>query len=280
MDLGDGGPYGDLYIYLLQGEVDSADEGLFGDAFLGNWVEDDTSFLFFSRPCPEIVSRFLEDRPALKRIDDFHFTYEQWQGSRLEPFKVGHIHVIPPWTQVEALDHEIRVILDPGVVFGTGLHPTTRDCLRALVYLKGLKAWKTVVDLGTGTGILAIAAVLLGGDEAFAIDLNPLCVKTTRRNVSLNGLEQAVKVQEGDALDFAEIKADLVVANIHYDVLNRLLGMETFLNKEWYLFSGLMRSQARDMKGLITGKGLELVKEWYHEMTWYTLLIKGTGVLE
>ena len=54
--------------------------------------------------------------------------------------------------------------------------------------------------------------------------------------------------------------------------------MEEFLKKEWYLFSGLMRSQVRDMKGLMTEKGLELVKEWDHEMTWYTLLVKNTGM--
>ncbi|MBW1772966.1 MAG: 50S ribosomal protein L11 methyltransferase [Deltaproteobacteria bacterium] len=272
--------YNDLYIYLLQGAVDSKEEGFLGDAFLGNWVEDSSSFLFFSEPSPEIVSRLLESRPALKLIDDYHFTYEQWQGGGLEPFKVEHIHVVPPWRSVDAAEHEIRIILDPGVVFGTGLHPTTRDCLRAMVYLRRNYVWKRVADFGTGTGILAIAAMLLGGEEVLAVDLNPLCVKTAQGNVSLNGLGQSVRVLEGDVLDFAEEAADLAIANIHYDVLHRLLGMEEFLKKEWYLFSGLMRSQVRDMKGLMTGKGLELVKEWDHEMTWYTLLVKGHGVME
>ncbi|MBW2206103.1 MAG: 50S ribosomal protein L11 methyltransferase [Deltaproteobacteria bacterium] len=272
--------YNDLYIYLLQGAVDSKEEGFLGDAFLGNWVEDSSSFLFFSDPSPEIVSRLLESRPALKLIDDYHFTYEQWQGGGLEPFKVEHIHVVPPWRSVDAAEHEIRIILDPGVVFGTGLHPTTRDCLRAMVYLRRNYVWKRVADFGTGTGILAIAAMLLGGEEVLAVDLNPLCVKTAQGNVSLNGLGQSVRVLEGDVLDFAEEAADLAIANIHYDVLHRLLGMEEFLKKEWYLFSGLMRSQVRDMKGLMTGKGLELVKEWDHEMTWYTLLVKGHGVME
>jgi ribosomal protein L11 methyltransferase len=94
-------PYHDLYIYLLEGAVDSAEEDLFGDAFLGNWVEDDSSFLFFSRPSPEKVSRFLQRHSALKLIDNFHFTYEQWQGGGLEPFKVGGVHVVPPWSTVD-----------------------------------------------------------------------------------------------------------------------------------------------------------------------------------
>lgn len=156
-------------------------------------------------------------------------------------------------------------------------HPTTRDCLRAMVHLRRNYAWKRVVDLGTGTGLLALAAVLMGGEKALAVDLNPLCVKTAQGNVSLNGLSQSIRVIEGDVLDFAEETVDLVIANIHYDVLHRLLGMEEFLKKKWYLFSGLMRSQVRDMKSLMTGKCLEVIREWDHEMTWYTLLVKGHG---
>ena len=276
----DKAPYRDLYIYLLQGAVDSKEEGFLGDAFLGNWVEDSSSFLFFSEPSPEIVSRLLESRPALKLIDDYHFTYEQWQGCGLEPFKVEHIHVVPPWGSVDAAEHEIRIILDPGVVFGTGLHPTTRDCLRAMVYLHRDYGWRGVLDLGTGTGLLALAAVLLGGEEALAVDLNPLCVRTTQHNVSLNGLEQRVKVLEGDVLNFAEEPVDLVIANIHYDVMQRLFEIQGFLQKERYILSGLMRSQVRDMKALMRGKGLEVIREWDHEMTWYTLLVKGPSRLE
>ncbi|MFC1580538.1 50S ribosomal protein L11 methyltransferase [Thermodesulfobacteriota bacterium] len=274
------GPYNDLYIYLIQGAVNSAEEGLFGEAFLGNWVEDDSSFLFFSKPSSEIVSGFLERHPALKPIDDYHFTYEQWQGGGLEPFRVEHIHVVPPWQSVSAADHEVEIILDPGVVFGTGLHPTTRNCLQAMVYLQREYRWKGVVDLGTGTGLLALAAVLLGGEEALAVDLNPLCVRTARRNVSLNGLEQCVRVLGGDVLDFAEEPADLVIANIHYDVMRKIFEIQGFLQKERYILSGLMRSQVRDIKALIRGKGLEVVREWDYEMTWYTLLVKGNGVME
>ncbi len=273
-------PYRDLYIYFLQGEVDSKEEGLLGDAFLGNWVEDDTSFLFFSRPSPEIVSRFLKGRPALRLVDHYHFTYEQWQGGGMEPFQVEHIHVVPPWRSVDSADHEIKIILDPGVVFGTGLHPTTRDCLRAMVHLSRKYPWKKMMDLGTGTGILAIAAVLLGGEEALAVDLNPLCVKTAQRNMSLNGQEQRIRVLEGNALDFAEEPADLVTANIHYDVLQRLIEKEGFLKHDGYILSGLMRSQVRDMKSRVTGKGLKVIREWQHEMTWYTLLLRANGVME
>jgi len=273
-------PYRDLHIYLIQGRVNTAEEGLLGDAFLGNWVEDNSSFLFFSEPSHDIVSRFLESRPALTLIEDHQFTYEQWQGGGLEPFQVEHIHVVPPWRSRHVQAHEIKIVLDPGVVFGTGLHPTTRDCLRAMVHLGRSHAWKRVLDLGTGTGILAIAAMLLGGRESLAVDLNPLCVKTARHNVTLNGLQQRVKVLEGDVLDFAGEGADLVIANIHYDVMRRLLEKKAFLQKEWYLFSGLMRSQAREMKHLLTAKGLVVHREWNHEMTWYTLLVKGFGEME
>ena len=127
----------------------------------------------------------------------------------------------------------------------------------------------------TGFSLIAVAAMLLGGDKALAVDLNPLCVKTALRNVAMNGLQGAIRILEGDVLDFAYEPADLVVANIHYDVMNRLMQIKGFLEKEWFIFSGLMRSQVRDLKSIMTKGGIEIIREWDHEMTWYTLLGKG-----
>jgi ribosomal protein L11 methyltransferase len=144
-----------------------------------------------------------------------------------------------------------------------------------MAHLRRKYSFQKVVDLGTGTGILALAAALLGAEQVLALDLNPLCVKTAKRNVSLNHLEKAINVVEGRAEDFVHQAADLVVANIHHAVVQRILGTKNSHEMRWFVISGLMRSQARDLKWQMEKYGLRIVKEWDHEMTWYTMLAKN-----
>jgi len=269
------GRYEDLFIYELRGRVKDKEGGYFGEHFLGNWAEENTSFLFFSTPSNEIVLEFLKKRFDLEFIDEYHFTYEQWQGGGIEPIRIADFLIVPPWEEMKAHKEEIKIILDPGVVFGNGLHPTTRDCLRAMAYLRRYDAFERVLDLGTGTGILALAGVFFGAKQVLAVDLNPLSVKTARRNVELNHLEGAIEVVEGSAEDFVGETADLVVANIHYEAMAGLLRIKGFPGKPWSIISGLMRSQARECKAKMEELDLDIIHEWDHEMTWYTFLAKN-----
>jgi ribosomal protein L11 methyltransferase len=136
-----------------------------------------------------------------------------------------------------------------------------------------------VVDLGTGTGVLALASALLGAEQVLAVDLNPLCVKTTKNNVQLNHLESRIEVREGRAEDYAEVPADLMLANIHWDVLKSLLAKEGFRKSPWIVLSGLMRSHARDLESDLALYGLSVVKAWEDEATWYTMLVSAQGEL-
>jgi ribosomal protein L11 methyltransferase len=268
-------PYQNLYIYLLDGVVAKEDEKILGEGFLGNWVEQNTSFLFFSAPCKERVRELLKARGDLKLIEEHSFTYEEWQGSRLRPVKIENFLVVPPWEKDESKEGEQTIILDPGVVFGTGIHPTTQDCLRALGQVFQHVSISKVLDFGTGSGILGLAAGFLGADHVVAVDLNPLAVKTARNNVRLNHLENVIKVMEGDVLAFVEEPADLVMANIHHDVMVKLVDKEGFRSKGSLILSGLMRSQVRDIKSRLEGHGLWIIREWDHEGTWYTLLVRS-----
>lgn len=265
-------PYQDLHIYLIEGIVSDREEAGFGEHFLGAWVEGDTSFLFFSTPARDRVASLLRTRPELRLSEEHRFTYEAWQGTRLDPVKIGRFLVVPPWNRTGVQGRDVEIILDPGVVFGTGIHPTTADCLRALDFLRERFAFRSVLDLGTGTGILALAAAALGAVEVVAVDLNPLCVKTARRNVGLNHVEKVVDVLEGSAEDFAADSADLVLANIHYDVLNHLVEGEAFRRAPWLIVSGLMRSQGRDIRKKLERCGASIAGEWDGDGTWTTLL--------
>lgn len=268
-------PYNDLFIYHLEGRFRDEDEKDLGKEYLGNWVEDNYSFLFFSADPGYGIQIILDQQSHLKLLDIYSFSYEGWQGGGFEENRVEEFIIVPPWQRSCTDIDEYKIILDPGVVFGNGLHPTTKDCIRAISFLKKHYSFKKVIDIGTGTGILAISAAHLGATDVSAVDLNPLAVKTAIKNVSLNCYEKNIKVYEGSAEYFSNNKADLLIANIHFEVIKSFFSCNGFFNKKYYIFSGLMRSQAGDLRELISRYSLSVINEWEYEMTWYTILARG-----
>ena len=268
-------PYEDVFIYLIDGILNESDEFCFGSQFIGNWVEDTSSFLFFSAPADKEVESLVKLRDDLKLNDTFKFSYEEWQGGGFQEIRIGNILISPPWNSKHVSDEFIHVFLDPGVVFGNGLHATTKDCVKALLYLARNEPYDYVLDIGTGTGILAVTAGVLGAKGVIAVDLNPLCVKTAIKNASLNCLDNIVTVAEGTAEDFINEPADLIVANIHHEVVCKLFEDIRFRTHPKFIISGLMRSQAREVREQVEKYGLIVTHEWDHEMTWHTMLIQN-----
>jgi ribosomal protein L11 methyltransferase len=265
-------PYESLFIYYLEGPVSREEERHLGPEFLGNWVEGDSSFLFFSGPSRELVHMIVDRDKRLRLIDEFQFTHEQWMGGVIKTQKVSRFLIVPPWEDAGRGSEGLKMLLDPGVVFGTSLHPTTRHCLLALLSMPDGLNCSEVLDLGTGTGIIAIGAALLGAGAVLAVDNNPLAVRTAARNVTLNGLEHAVTVREGLAEDFMDSPFDLLVANIHYEVILTLVKNEGFLQKRHFILSGLMRDQARDIKMELSRLPVEIIQEWDHDTIWHTIM--------
>jgi len=268
----DGKPYENLFIYLLEGYVDPEDEKILGHSFLGNWVEGEQSFLFFSNPAKKLITDLLSYHQNLKLVDEYRFTYEEWQGGLPEAIQIENFLIVSPWIKAIPEFKGIRILLDPGVVFGNGLHPTTRDCLKALCLTHEQRPFRDVLDLGTGTGVLSIAAAQLGAKKIIAADLNPLCVRTALRNVDLNNLGHIINVREAKAEDLVDEPADLVMANIHHAVIKSLMDLRQFKRGERLILSGLMRSQFREIKDQLRSKGFEIIKTWDHEMIWFTAL--------
>jgi len=269
--------YKDLYIYYLEGSLKREEEPHLGLTFLGNWAEENSSFLFFTQPSKDLVQRMIDKDKRLRLIDEFHFTYEEWLGGKVIPHKVSRFLIVPPWEDRQQNDGELKMLLNPGVVFGTSLHPTTRDSLLALLEISDRLLSYKVLDLGTGTGILAIGAALLGAERVLAVDNNPLAVKTATLNVKLNGLEESIEVREGLAEDIVDTPSDLLIANIHHDIILKLIKEREFLKKKYFILSGLMRSQAKNIKLELSRYPVEIIHEWDNDMVWRTILGKIKG---
>jgi ribosomal protein L11 methyltransferase len=128
------------------------------------------------------------------------------------PQRIGRVLIVPSWVDEGSRDGAVTIRMDPGMAFGTGLHPTTRGCLLLLQDVEPMP--DRVLDVGCGSGILALAALRLGAKEAVAIDTDPLAVDSTRANAAVNGLEARVEVREGTLPPSADKPFPLVLANL------------------------------------------------------------------
>ena len=270
----DAGPHQELYIYYLKGRLKADGTLLPGDC-IGNWEEEEDSFLFFSRPAFEQVKSILSRQPQLSYIDSYHMPYEQWLGEIFTTFEHGKFRVIPPWESSPDKENtsgvKLSILLDPGLVFGTGTHPTTRDCLEALEIAAGPNPFNTVLDLGTGTGLLALAAAKLGSSAVIAADLNLLAARTAHRNVHLNHMQNRIITVQGRAEDMISFPADLLIANIHYDVMRQLVNDSGFFTKKNFILSGLLRSEAKGIVDVLARHQAKIIKQWTHEGIWHTI---------
>ncbi|NLG85363.1 MAG: 50S ribosomal protein L11 methyltransferase [Firmicutes bacterium] len=136
---------------------------------------------------------------------------EAWK-EYYRPVKIGRVVVVPSWLDRSPEEGEVIIRLDPGLAFGAGTHPTTQQSL--LLLAEALRPGDRVLDLGTGSGILAIAAAALGAGKVLGRDLDPVAVEVARANVVANGLAELVRIEEGDLLTDLEGDFDLVLANL------------------------------------------------------------------
>ena len=274
-------PYKNLHIYYLSGRLPKFEKP--APTFIGNWQEEDTSFLFFTSPAQKEVEDLIRRFPHLDLEDKFEMSYEEWQGGHLGALTVGRFRLIPPWhiTRPENTENQVTghspkdILFDPGVVFGNGLHPTTRDCLGFIETVWSMTPIKKVLDLGCGTGILTLAAARMGADRVVAVDNNYLATQTTKTNITQNNLEKTVLVVQGDAIDFIHQPADLLIANLHFAVLRQLVFSSVFFLKPWSILSGLLTSEAEIISDWLDKKGATILETQVSEGKWHTFLISS-----
>ena len=267
-------PYEELFIYYLKGRLELRHQK-FQQNFLGNWEEEDDSILFFSSSADRQIDDLLNRQPDLEYIDSYRMSYDHWLGEKSSAMDLGPFRIVPPWEaaddRFDAIADRRLIILDPGLVFGTGTHPTTRDCLEAIELAAASMTVSSGLDLGTGTGLLALAAARLGCEKIVAVDLNPLAAKTAGRNVRLNRLEDRIVIAQGRAEDLIACPADLLIANIHYDVMRQLVNTGGFLAKKQFILSGLMRGEAKHIANLLQRHPVKIIKQWTQDGIWHTI---------
>lgn len=159
------------------------------------------------QPSPEISTRELEDADWANNWKKYYHTTA-----------VGEKLVVKPsWENYIPESGKVVLEMDPGMAFGCGTHPSTLLCLKLLEEV--IRGGETVYDVGTGSGILAVAAARLGAARVLAVDMDAVAVRVARENVELNGVAGTVRVVEGNLLDSVERPADIIVANIVADVI-------------------------------------------------------------
>ena len=197
-----------------------------------------------------------------------------------KPMEIGErLLVIPQWEQSESKGR-VELRLNPGLTFGTGSHATTRLCLQALD--KYIRGGEKILDLGCGSGILSIAALVLGAKEAFACDIDEKCVDVAYENAALNGVgRDRYTVRWGDVLTDKALQAefgggyDMVVANIVADVIMGLSDKVRPFLKEGGLFlcSGIIDDRAEEVFTKLRADGWTVIEQHDSE-GWYSFLCR------
>ncbi|MCE4044592.1 50S ribosomal protein L11 methyltransferase [Lysinibacillus fusiformis] len=185
------------------------------------------------------------------------------------PVKISErFTIVPTWEQYTPVStDELIIELDPGMAFGTGTHPTTVMCLQGLE--KVIKEGDTVVDIGTGSGVLSIGAALLGAKNVHALDLDEVAVRSAQENVALNKVEDKVAVFHGNLLDTVKEPADVVVANILAEIIMSFTDDAFTIVKPGglYVTSGIIGAKRDDVKIALEASGfiieeVLLMEDW------------------
>ncbi|MBT2616843.1 MULTISPECIES: 50S ribosomal protein L11 methyltransferase [unclassified Bacillus (in: firmicutes)] len=191
------------------------------------------------------------------------------------PVKISErFTIVPTWEDYTPVSSDELIIeLDPGMAFGTGTHPTTVMCIQALE--RTVTPGDLVVDVGTGSGVLSIAAALLDAKRIQSLDLDEVAVQSARQNVEINNVQDKVSVSQGNLLDGVNEQADIVVANILAEVIMRFTDDVAKVVKPggYFIASGIIQTKKQDVKDAIIASGFT-VEETILMEDWVAIIAK------
>jgi ribosomal protein L11 methyltransferase len=264
-----------LYIYELKirGPKDQFSSlnlsKLLGAGFAGYHFEEDFAFVFCLDKV-DLAPLFMA-LPGTTLTQEHILRYDEWQdGAGAQPIVIGPItllaageintepgNIYPPRLEentASLLGYPKKIppiYIDPGLAFGYGGHATTKACLSFLVRIMGPQnpqIPESFLDLGTGTGVLSVAAIALGGKTALAVDYSHLAAQCAEANVALNKMEDKITIVHGLAADFAKSPAEVLLANIPLFVHLELLKLGAYEGRRYLIISGLLPREADELK--------------------------------
>lgn len=236
--------------------------------------ETDTGLIVFaeeeSTNLKNEISGILKNAVKQKIIDQFEITEELLEAKNWNEDYEKQVRVIevtdklvikPSFKEYSEREDQIIIVIDPKMSFGTGEHQTTKLVMRFLE--KYVKQGGRVLDVGSGTGVLAITAVKLGATSAIGVDNDEWCLLNGNENVKANNLEKSVEIRLGELSDIAEDNFDLVVANINKHILMDIAEQLTGKIKKtgFLILSGLLNSDEYDIENRYSQLKLELVEK-------------------
>ena len=186
---------------------------------------------------------------------------ESWKKS-FKPIRLGeHIVICPGWLEYEKQPDDKVIEIDPGMAFGSGTHETTGMC--AALIEKYVQPGQRVIDIGTGSGILAIVAAHMGAKEVLATDLDAVAVRVAAENAVLNGFDDKIDCRCGDLLDVVDVSGDVVIANIIADVILMLAKpvRERIVPNGVFICSGIAIDRREDVRRALLENDYEILDE-------------------
>ena len=197
-------------------------------------------------------------------VDDSDWN-ENWK-KYFHPIEIGEkLAVVPSWENYENKQNRTVLNIDPGAAFGTGTHATTSLCLEMLQGFVNENS--KMLDIGCGSGILALASVLLGAESAFGVDIDAQSVKTARENAQINKIDDKVSFEVGDLTEVVSGKYDIICANIVADVVIRLLpdAKEFMTDNGRLIISGIIDLRKDDVLKAVGENGFKVADERYKD---------------
>ena len=195
----------------------------------------------------------------MRSVSDDTWT-DVWKKYYKPFYAADHLVVKPTWEQFMPEPGDRIIEIDPGMAFGSGTHETTGMCIVMLQEV--IKGGESVIDVGTGSGILAIAAGLLGAGHVLGVDIDPDAVRVADENVRHNGMDHVIDIQQGNLLDHVDQVCDICVANIISDVIISFAEPLTrhIVPGGLFLCSGIVNDRCEEVRAALENAGYEILK--------------------
>lgn len=243
------------------------------EGLAGVWPQPPWYYFFYEKEAAGLVTAWLEQNPGWRLESSYSIPYEKWQDVSGEDLSIGRFVITTTEVEFEKhnrVDSLIPILIDPGIAFGSGLHPTTRGCLHSISELFTVcEGIDSVLDLGTGTGILAIASALLGAKRVWGIDCVPFTLDVARRNASTNQVMERIGFICSDSPEVVNRPCDLLLMNIEWPILKNILRGDFWRRFGRLVVSGFLEGTAAHVE--------EALKET-HEIV-RTITIEGWPTL-